>query len=175
MDGLDGSDAGFASWAAVRRTQLRRTAYLLCGDWAGADDLVQEALLRVYRHWRRLVDGNPDAYARRALTSVFIDSRRKPFRRRERLTARPPEGSYVDRAGERDDLGAALAQLPPRQRAAIVLRYWEDLSLEQTAEALGCSVGNVKSQSSRGLARLRTLLALDKAAAAHTPEKEIAP
>ncbi len=158
MAELEGTDAAFASWASSRRPHLRRTAYLMCGDWAGADDLVQEALLRVHRHWRRVVAGNPDAYARRALTSVCIDQRRKPFWRRERLTAEPPEGSYVDRAGERDDLGAALAQLPPKQRAAVVLRYWEDLSLEQVADALGCSVGNVKSQSSRGLAKLRELL-----------------
>lgn len=161
MDALDGTDAGFASWAVVRRPHLRRTAYLMCGDWATADDITQEALLRVHRHWRRLVSGNPDAYARRALTSVCIDHRRKPSWRRERLTAELPETSYVDRTGERDDLGAALAQLPPKQRAAVVLRYWEDLSLEQAADALGCSVGNVKSQCSRGLAKLRELLALE--------------
>lgn len=155
-----GDDNGFVQWAAVRRGQLRRTAYLLCGDWAGADDLVQDALVRVYLRWHRVAGGNPDGYARRALTSAYVDSRRRPWRR-ETPTSEPPEtASHPHPAALHEtELVVALRRLPPRQRATLVLRYWEDLSLEQTADALGCSVGTVKSQAARGLARLRELTA----------------
>lgn len=158
MDGLTGDDEGFAAWAAARRPRLRRTAYLLTGDWTDADDVVQDALLRVYRHWRRLAAGDPDAYVRRALTSVAIDQRRKPWWRRERLTDSVPDRPTPDPQENRCDLPAALDGLGARQRAVVVLRYWEDLSLEQTADALGCTVGTVKSQASRALAQLRGLL-----------------
>ena len=151
-------DDGFVQWAALRRRRLRRTAYLLCGDWSAADDLVQESLVRVYRHWRRIASGDPDAYARKVLTSVFIDERRRPWRR-ETATATLPEISGSDEppiiVGP---LLEALRAVPPRQRAVLVLRFWEDLSVEQTAQLLGCSTGTVKSQSARGLVRLRELL-----------------
>jgi RNA polymerase sigma-70 factor (sigma-E family) len=153
------TDEGFVQWAAVRRGRLRRTAYLMCGDWAAADDLVQDALLRVYLKWRRIAGGNPDAYPRRALTSAFVDDRRRPWRR-ERPTETLPEAAVggAEVRIQETPMAAALRQVPPGQRAVLVLRYWEDLSLEQTADALDCSVGNVKAQASRGLVRLRELL-----------------
>jgi RNA polymerase sigma-70 factor (sigma-E family) len=151
-------DDGFVQWASLRRRRLRRTAYLLCADWSAADDLVQESLVRVYRHWRRIASGEPDAYARKVLTSVFIDERRRPWRR-ETATATVPEEATVDEPSTvSGPLLDALRQVPPRQRAVLVLRFWEDLSVEQTAQLLGCSTGNVKSQSARGLVRLRELL-----------------
>jgi RNA polymerase sigma-70 factor (sigma-E family) len=150
-------DDGFVEWATVRRGQLRRTAYLLCGDWATADDLVQETLVRIYPKWRRLAAGNPDAYARRTLTSAFIDDRRRPWRR-ESSSEVVPETAYDDVLPSGTGLLDALRGVPARQRAVLVLRFWEDLSVEQTVEILGCTSGNVKSQTARGLARLRELL-----------------
>jgi RNA polymerase sigma-70 factor (sigma-E family) len=155
-------DAGFVAWATVRRRSLRRTAYLLSGDWSTADDLVQESLVRIHRRWRRIAAGKADAYARRVLTSVYIDEQRRPWRR-ETATASLPEDTYDDPAPPSGSpLLAALAQVPVRQRTVLVLRFWEDLSVEQTAEVLGCSAGTVKSQCARGLSRLRALLPGDE-------------
>lgn len=151
----------FESYAAARRVHLRRTAYLLCGDWDRAEDVVQEALTRLYVHWRRASRAQDlDAYVRRSLVNAFLADGRRPWRR-ERATGELPDTAYADPSGasdERDDLRRALASLGASQRAVVVLRYWEDLSVEQTADALGVSTGNVKSQASRGLARLRQVL-----------------
>jgi RNA polymerase sigma-70 factor (sigma-E family) len=150
----------FRDYASARRGQLRRTAYLLCGDWYLADDLVQEALAKLYVHWRRVrARGEVDAYVRRMLVNGFLAGRRRPWRR-EISAAALPDAPLPDTAddGTRDLLLRALADLHPSQRAVVVLRYWEDLSVEQTASVLCCSTGNVKSQASRGLAQLRTAL-----------------
>ncbi len=151
----------FESYVAARRVHLRRTAYLLCGDWDRAEDVVQEALTRLYVHWRRASRADSvDAYVRRSLVNAYLAEGRRPWRR-ERATERLPETAYADSSaagGQRDELRRALAELGPSQRAVVVLRYWDDLSIEQTADALGCSIGNVKSQSARGLARLRQVL-----------------
>ncbi|WP_436532159.1 SigE family RNA polymerase sigma factor [Actinoplanes sp. HUAS TT8] len=150
----------FRGWAVAGRSGLRRTAFLLSGDWYLADDLVQEALVRVYLAWSRLErDGEITAYARRVLLNLYLDYRRRPGRR-ERPTDRIPDHAAPagDGSDERDKLLAALRQVPPRQRAVLVLRFWEDLSVEQAAHALGTSTGNVKSQTSRGLATLRAAL-----------------
>ena len=151
----------FESYVAARRPQLRRTAYLLCGDWDKAEDVVQDALTRLYVHWRRASHAdNIDAYVRRSLVNAYLSEGRRPWRR-ERATDVLPEKGYADptdSSGDRDDLRRALASLGASQRAVVVLRYWDDLSVEQTADALGCSTGNVKSQSARGLARLREAL-----------------
>ncbi len=157
-----GGAPDFGSYAAARRQQLRRTAYLLCGDWDRAEDLVQDALARLYVHWRRVSRAdNVDAYVRRTLVNVYLADRRRPWRR-DVVTETVPElaGRIIesDAVAERDALRAALDSLGPSQRAVVVLRYWEDLSVEQTAAALGCSTGNVKSQAVRGLARLREVL-----------------
>lgn len=137
---------------------MRASAYLLCGDWHQAEDLVQTAFIKLYLAWRRL-DGHDrlDVYTRKVLIRTFIDEGRRGWFRRVRLTDEPGEVSVA--ADTSIDgwmpLLAALRRLPPRQRATLILRYWEDLSVEQTAEALGCSAGTVKSQSARGLQALR--------------------
>ena len=139
---------------------LRRTAYLVCGDWHRADDIVQDALYKLYLAWARVDrSGNPLAYARRVVVNAALDNGRRPWRR-EVPTEQLPDRVAVhgDTAGThaaRDEMLAALIILAPRQRACVVLRYYEDLSVEQTAELLGCSPGTVKSQTARGLDSLR--------------------
>ena len=152
-------DAQFQAFVRARWTHLVRTAYLLTGDPHDAEDLTQTALAKAYRSWRRVRrSDSPEAYVRRVLVSCNSDRFRKR-RVTERLTAAPPERAgqddAVSRADERSVLMDALAGLPPRQRAVVVMRYWEDLSEAETAEVLGCSQGTVKSQASKGLAKLR--------------------
>lgn len=151
----------FRGWAVSRRVGLRRTAFLLCGDWFLADDLVQEALIRIYSVWVRLERSEDvGAYARRVLINLYLDHRRRPWRR-ERPTDQLPDlaTSSPDSIDDRDRLLAALRRVPSRQRAVLVLRFWEDQSVEQTASLLGTSLSNVKSQTNRGLSTLRTALA----------------
>jgi len=151
----------FADFVSADATRLLRIAYLLTGHHEAAEDLLQETLERVYVAWPRV--DNPFAYARAALASRAANRWRDRARRREApLTAVADvaqagvDGS--ERIAQRDELVRALARLGPRQRAAVVLRYLEDLSEADTAAALGCSVGTVKSQTSRALARLRIVL-----------------
>jgi RNA polymerase sigma-70 factor (sigma-E family) len=150
----------FIKYASARRDYLRRTAYLMCGDWHGADDLVQTALVKLYVAWPKIRSrGTEDAYARRVIVRAYLDEKRRPWRREYVGLdgfdhAAPHEGSVEDRHLLID----ALATLPARQRAAVVLRYWCDLSVGETAEVLRCSTGAVKSQSARGLEKLRTAL-----------------
>ena len=153
-------DAEFTEFVASRAGWLRKVAYLLCGDWHRADDLVQEAITKLYTHWARVSRAdNVDGYARRVLVNTFLAEQRSPWAR-----LLPGRGELPEAAVATSDLDAsldlrrALAVLPPRQRATVVLRYYADLSIDQTAEALGCSAGNVKSQTSRGLEALRRLL-----------------
>ncbi|MFF0157801.1 SigE family RNA polymerase sigma factor [Streptomyces sp. NPDC005263] len=149
----------FQEFVRARWSRLVRTAYLLTGDAHHAEDLTQTALAKVYRSWRRVSrSDNPDAYVRRVLVNCNSDRFRKR-RVAEALTAAPPEVAASDAisyADERSALLGALAGLPPQQRAVIVLRYWEDMSGAEVAEVLGCSTGTVKSQASKGLAKLRT-------------------
>ena len=154
-------DESFRGWAESSRPGLRRVAFLMSGDWFLADDLVQDVLIRMYDAWPRLGGtGDLSAYSRRVLVNLYLDHRRRPFRR-EQPTEELPEQSRSDDdgPGTRDQLLAALREVPAGQRAVLVLRYWEDQSIEQTAQMLGTSAGNVKSQSSRGLAALREALA----------------
>lgn len=140
--------------------RLHRTAYLLCADWHRADDLVQSTITRLYVKWRRARTANSlDAYVRAMLVRQFLGEQRTGWRSRVRVTDTVPEtaGAGVDvDAGV--DVRRALAAVPPRQRATLVLRFYCDLTVEQTAEILGCSTGNVKSQTSRGLDALRRIL-----------------
>ena len=156
-----GGPPDFEQYVAARRTSLRRTAYLLCGDWDRAEDVVQDALARLYVHWRRASQaGSVDAYARRTVVNAFLAEGRRPWRR-ESSTGTVPDTAYADPTTTSDSRAAllqALAQLGPSQRAIVVLRYWDDLSVEETASVLGTSTGNVKSQAARGLAHLRTVL-----------------
>jgi RNA polymerase sigma-70 factor (sigma-E family) len=148
--------ASFTLWASERQHALLRTAVLLCGDHHCAEDLVQDALTKVAVRWSRLRDQNPDAYARQVIVRTNISWWRK-HRREVVLDAHEGEpsvgpGASVDR---RILLDRALAGLTPRQRATIVLRFYDDLSERNTAEALGVSTGTVKSQTHAALARLR--------------------
>ncbi|MDX3311122.1 SigE family RNA polymerase sigma factor [Streptomyces sp. NPDC054884] len=150
----------FQEFVRARWSRLVRTAYLLTGDVHHAEDLTQTALAKAYRSWRRISrSDSPEAYVRRMLVTCNSDRFRKR-RVTEALTAAPPDRAGRDEGAgqveERGSLLAGLAQLPPRQRAVVVLRYWEDLSEAEVAEVLGCSTGTVKSQASKGLAKLRT-------------------
>ena len=161
---------------------LLRTGYLIAWDLAEAEDLVQETLLRVARHWPRVREmDQPVAYARRILINLAIGDTKRRSRRRHELD--PVAGAqleaHVDKASARlsggtfelrAELFDALARLPPRQRAVLVLRYFEDLSEAQTAQTLGCSLGTVKSTASRGLARLRETLEANGASPAESNE-----
>jgi len=148
---------GYRDYVSGRIDQWRRTAYLLCSDWHKADDLVSTALVRLLRHWTRAsAMENIDAYVRRILLRAWLDERRRPWRR-EWSRATLPE-LPADPGGDVDDriaLLTYLAALPPRRRAVIVLRYFCDLSVEDTAAAMECSTGTVKSQTARALESLR--------------------
>jgi RNA polymerase sigma-70 factor (sigma-E family) len=153
-------DAGaFSEFAAARSASLFRTAYLVLGDFQLAQDLVQEALVKAYVAWPRLRDvSKAEAYTRRIIVTTSVSwRRRRGFH--ERPSADLPDPAtpdQTDRLGIHDELWARLRLLPPRQRAAVVLRYCEDLSEARTAELMGCSVGSVKRHASLGLAKLRT-------------------
>lgn len=167
----------FAAYVDGRGGALRATAYLLCGDWHAAEDLTQAALTKLYLAWRRIDrTGSVDAYARRVLLRAYLDERRRPWRR-ERPAAEPPDRpAAVDAlraVDERLALEAALRRLPRMQRAAVVLRYWCDLDIRDTAAALGVSEGTVKSASSRGLAALREVLQGSRPHPA--PSREVTP
>jgi RNA polymerase sigma-70 factor (sigma-E family) len=149
------------SFVQARYLHLRRTAYLFCGDWCRAEDLVQTALARVVVAARRRTIDNLDAYARTALTRVYLDDQRRFPWRRERSLAPADEQTparAVDQAMSLTVL-QAIRSLPPRQRTAVVLRYWEDRSIQETAQVLGVSPGTVKSQCAKALASLRRSLA----------------
>ena len=152
-------DADFAAYMAARQPSLLRTAYLLTGDRHTAEDLVQVAFAKLYLSWdkvqrRELVDG----YVRRILVNEHSSLWRRAFKRREVVSDALPETHTVDRTddGESAALWAFVQTLPRRQRAVIVLRYYEDLSEAETADVLGISVGTVKSQASRALAAMRS-------------------
>lgn len=154
--------AAFAEFVAARSGALHRAAYLIVGDVGLAQDLVQEALTKTYVAWPRLRDpGNAEAYTRKAITTTAISW----FRRKSWYGERPAEvvpdradAGHADAVAVRTTLMQALAQLPPRQRAVVVLRYYEDLTEAQTAAMLGCAVGTVKSQASAALSKLRDLM-----------------
>jgi RNA polymerase sigma-70 factor (sigma-E family) len=151
----------FRRFAMGRQKQLLRSAYLLCGDWQGAEDLVQTAFGRMYRSWRRVSRvEHPDAYAKQVLYRCYLTAKRKKSFATVPIDSVPePAAPDLDRTGPDDErlsaLLTALAELPERARAVVVLRFWEDYSVAQTAEALGVSQGTVKSQTSRALALLR--------------------
>ncbi|MEV0616376.1 SigE family RNA polymerase sigma factor [Nonomuraea sp. NPDC050404] len=163
---------GFREFVLARQQALMRTAYLLTGDAHLAEDLLQSVLAKIVGQWEKLSrGGNPEAYTRKALVNQYISWRRRP--RPELPSAEVPERgtSYDEAALDRIVLRQALAKLTPKQRAVIVLRFWEDLTEAQAAEALGCSVGNVKSQTHHALTRLRTI-APELAHLLNTPEIE---
>jgi len=158
-------DAAFEAYFAARSDAMRGTAYLLCGDWHRAEDLVQQTFTKISQVWRRIQRQDAmDNYTRQTLIRTFLSERRRGWFRYESVGV-PPADPPTASAGpteERLMLLEALVKVPPRQRAVLVLRYWEDQSVEQTAELLDCSTGTVKSQASRGLAALRGLLEEEK-------------
>lgn len=154
----------FGEFVSARSAALYRSAYLMIGDHGHAQDLLQEALTKTYVAWPRLRDvTKAEAYTRKAITTTAIS-----WWRRRSWGERPSDAvpdrttpSAADELAERDWLWQQLQSLPPRQRAAIVLRYYEDLSEAQTAAAMGCAVGTVKSQVSQGIKRLREQMGQD--------------
>jgi RNA polymerase sigma-70 factor (sigma-E family) len=145
----------FIEFATVTSPRLRRTAFLLCGDWHTAEDLAQTTLVKVFASWRRISRKEAaDTYATRTLVNTYLADRRRK-RVCEVLTATLPERPVQPQTPEiRVVVLDALATLPSKARAVVVLRYWSDLSVDQVAAVLGCSAGNVKSQSSRALDKL---------------------
>jgi RNA polymerase sigma-70 factor (sigma-E family) len=155
-------EAEFTEFATAMIRRLRRTAYLMCGDWHRAEDAAQDALVKVYRHWHRIDRTHGvNSYAHQCLVTSVFDQYRRPWRRERLVDADDLDKSLPDPARTVDDrmfIVEALAALPPSQRACVVLRHYSDLSLEQTAAVLGIGTGGVKSQTSRALTRLRELL-----------------
>jgi RNA polymerase sigma-70 factor (sigma-E family) len=154
----------FLAFALDRRASLLRTSTALTGgDLHLAEDLVQKCLIKLYISWTRIRAMHLDSYARRALVNALIDEKRTAFHRHEQAWAEPPDVARPEL--ENDALSGnilwALGQLAPRMRAAVVLRHVDGLSTEETAHALRCSAGTVKSQTARGLERLRALLGQD--------------
>ena len=156
----------FREFATTNAGPLRRSAYLFCGDWHLAEDLMQASLMKVYRAWSRVQRqdrlGN---YARQVLLRTWLDEKRKPWRRAEfaapvpdtpDVSADPDEQAHRD--WTRDVVRTALLAVPPKQRAVVVLRYFDDLSVAETAQVMRCSEGTVKSQTARGLEALRRAL-----------------
>jgi RNA polymerase sigma-70 factor (sigma-E family) len=153
-------DDEFVEYVETRRRWLRQMAYLLSHDWHSADDLVQTTITRLFVHWPRArrMD-NLDGYVRTILFRAFVGERRSIWSKRVLLHSSVPDMAVP--GSDRDavlDVRDALATVPPRQRATLVLRFYCDLDIEQAARALGCSPGTVKSQTARGLAVMRRAL-----------------
>ncbi|OLT40941.1 hypothetical protein BJF86_03710 [Serinicoccus sp. CNJ-927] len=160
------TDREFADFVRARQHQLVRAARLFCGDHHAAEDLVQDALVKLGSRWESVRHGSPDAYVRRILYRDAV-SRWRKWGREVPYAAQPGERDLLDSTSDRGvvdgwvagaDVREALGRLPARQRAVVVLRYFEDLSEVQIAEALGCSPGTVKSQASKALATLRQVM-----------------
>ena len=150
-------EAEYREYVAARAPTLRRTAYLLCGDWHRAEDAVQAVLIALYVHppkdWEAV-----DSWVRTALVRKLIDESRRPWRREHSVEVLPETPWTHDDPGERMAVLDALRALPKRQRAVVVLRFWDDLSVHDTAAALDISEGTVKSHTARGLTALRLTL-----------------
>jgi RNA polymerase sigma-70 factor (sigma-E family) len=156
-------DADFAELYAAAWPRLFRTTYAVTGDLAAAEDALQTAFALAYKSWRRVSSAeDPIAYLRRMAVNAALAQHRKVHKKRERLTDRLPDRAVPDAGGDLFDRGevwAAVQALAPRQRAVVVLRYYEGLSEREIADALGCRPGTVKSQASAALANLRDHLA----------------
>jgi len=162
---MPASPGSFEEFVRANVEDLVRVAYLITWDEAEAEDLAQECLIRVAKHWPKVRGMDyPVAYARRALVNLAFDRKARRSRQRDELARSAPAvadehaSSVVDVLGVREELIAALGQLPRQQRTVLGLRYFVDLSEAETAELLGCSTGTVKSAASRGLVRLRDLI-----------------
>lgn len=162
----DREEQQFWEFVAARRQSLVRTAYLLTGDHGHAEDFVQDALIRAHRNWRRIEQADqPEAYVRKIVANLVVSWWRRAFRHRTHVAWQLPDlpdehdgHAAVERG---DELWRALSRLPAGMRTVVVLRYYEELTEAETAAVLGKSLGTVKSQASRGLARMRELLSDD--------------
>jgi RNA polymerase sigma-70 factor (sigma-E family) len=152
-------EAAYREYVVARMESLRRTAYLLCHDWHAADDLVAVTIAKLYRQWGRAQRFESlDGYVRRILLNAWRDETRRPWRRESVTDVVPDEAAVAGPdPSERLSQLEMLRRLPPRRRAAVVLRFYCDLSVEETAAVLGCSDGTVKSLTARGLESLRAL------------------
>jgi RNA polymerase sigma-70 factor (sigma-E family) len=152
-------DDDFIEYARAAAPRLRRVAFMLCRDWHLAQDFTQTALAKLYVNWKRVIRHDyPDAYGRKILVRVFLDHQRRRSSG-EVVAENLPEGTApYDSVDLRMTLLEALSHIPPRDRAILVLRYWEDQSVETVSELLGVSTATVKTQSARSLTRLRAIL-----------------
>ncbi|MGY5882555.1 SigE family RNA polymerase sigma factor [Modestobacter lacusdianchii] len=149
---------GFEDFVSREQPALLRLAVLLAGDRGHAEDLVQTALLKSYRHWGRITrSGEPTAYVRRVLVTTHTSWRRR-LSTTEQVVETLPDRAAPSVPEDDEELRTALRALPPRMRTAVVLRYYADLSEQQTADAMGCSASTVNTQTARGLQRLRAAL-----------------
>jgi RNA polymerase sigma-70 factor (sigma-E family) len=172
---MEAEPEGFRDFVTAKSGALSRFAWMLTGDSAAAEDLLQTALAKTWPHWRRVASGHPEAYVRKVMlrTNASWHARlwtnEKPTADLTRVGTRPRDHLPDEhaRADDRLQLMAALADLPVRQRQVVVLRYFEDLSVESVAEAMGSSTGTVKSQSAKGLLKLRAALSTHDAAKEH--------
>ena len=156
-------EQAFREFVTSQMPQLRKLAYMTCGDWHTAEDAVADVLVKLYPRWRKLE--RPDLYAKTMVYRAAIDETRRPWRRERAAGDAMPDVPQRDPASTSDErlrLRDALRAMPPRQRAAVFLRHYLGLSLEETAGVLDCNVGTAKSQTSRGLAKLRELLAAER-------------
>ncbi len=161
---VPGATEDFSSFVAARRPALLRVARSITGDAHAAEDLVQSALVSVLPRWGGLRERRAaDAYVHRAMVNQHTSWHRQPWRHRERCVDELPEPVSAEPAAHDDDLWPLVRALPAQQRAAVVLRYYEGLSVADTAQVLGCTTGTVKSNTSRGLAALRRLVDPDHA------------
>lgn len=155
-------EAEFAAYVTERRDAVRRSAYLLCGDWHQADDITQTAFVKLYGAWHRVRDRSAmNAYVRSIVARTVVDESRRPWRREratEAVVDNPAPFDLASVVASREVVRAALAEVPTGQRAVLVFRFFEGLDVAAAAQALGCSEGNVKSQTARGLAALRRAL-----------------
>jgi RNA polymerase sigma-70 factor (sigma-E family) len=157
-------EESFRRFAVEHAARLRRSAYLYCGDWHLAEDLMQSTFIKIYRSWSRVQkDESLANYSRTVLLRTWLDEKRRPWRRSEQSEAAVPEhlddsrgpADSPDRLWARDLVHQGLLRLPPRQRAVLVLRYFDDLSVAEAARVMGCAEGTVKSQTAHGLRALR--------------------
>jgi len=155
-------EQAFREFVTSQMASLRKLAYITCGDWHAAEDAVANTLVKLYPRWRGLE--RPDLYAKTMVYRAAIDETRRPWRRERSAGEAMPDAAVRDQvaaADERLRLRAALAAVPARQRAAVVLRYYLGMSVHDTAKVMDCTEGTAKSQAARGLTRLREVLAAD--------------
>ncbi|MET8278529.1 SigE family RNA polymerase sigma factor [Micromonospora sp. NPDC005174] len=166
-------EQAFREFVTSEMASLRKLAYVTCGDWHTAEDAVANALVKLYPRWRKL--DRPDLYVKTMVYRAAIDETRRPWRRERPVGDAMPDVAVRDSTGATDErlrLRVALDAVPARQRAAVVLRHYLGLSLEDTAGFLDCTVGAAKSQASRGLAKLRESLGGERVSPTGKPIKE---